>query len=102
MQQAGGLEKQLLMTELVRSREEESAVRDASGLVAAYAGDSDPEEAEPERSEEGVDKLTDWKKLACLLCRRQFPNKEALLRHQQLSELHKVLRRTRLQFFLSV
>lgn len=27
--------------------------------------------------------------MACLLCRRQFPNKEALLRHQQLSELHK-------------
>ncbi|KAJ8258600.1 hypothetical protein COCON_G00176120 [Conger conger] len=87
--QGGGLEKQLLMTELVRSREEESAVRDMSGLVAAYAGDSDPEEAESERGEEGVDKLTDWKKLACLLCRRQFPNKEALLRHQQLSELHK-------------
>ncbi|XP_075430239.1 uncharacterized protein LOC142468049 isoform X2 [Ascaphus truei] len=35
------------------------------------------------------DKLTDWKKMACLLCRRQFPNKEALTRHQQLSDLHK-------------
>lgn len=28
--------------------------------------------------------------MACLLCRRQFPNKEALVRHQQLSDLHKV------------
>ncbi|KAM8930849.1 uncharacterized protein RCH25_006827 [Pelodytes ibericus] len=35
------------------------------------------------------DKLTDWKKMACLLCRRQFPSKDALIRHQQLSDLHK-------------
>ncbi|XP_035243959.1 RNA-binding protein 5-like [Anguilla anguilla] len=87
--QGGGLEKQQLMTELVRSREEETLVKDQGGLVAAYSGDSDPEEAESEKSEEGGDKLMDWKKMACLLCRRQFPNKEALLRHQQLSELHK-------------
>ena len=65
------------------------------GLVAAYSGDSDPEDvaAEPESSEESQDKLTDWKKMACLLCRRQFPNKDALMRHQQLSDLHKVPRR---------
>ena len=66
------------------------------GLVAAYSGDSDPEEggaAEPERDggEQGQDQLTDWKKMACLLCRRQFPNKDGLVRHQQLSDLHKVL-----------
>ncbi|KAI1890909.1 hypothetical protein AGOR_G00158450 [Albula goreensis] len=85
----GGFEKQQLMTELARSGEEESPVKPQSGLVAAYSGDSDPDEAEAEKSEEGGDKLTDWKKMACLLCRRQFPNKEALLRHQQLSELHK-------------
>lgn len=61
------------------------------GLVAAYSGDSDPEEggADPDAAD-GQDKLTDWKKLACLLCRRQFPNKESLIRHQQLSDLHKV------------
>lgn len=60
------------------------------GLVAAYSGDSDPEEggADPDAAD-GQDKLTDWKKLACLLCRRQFPNKESLIRHQQLSDLHK-------------
>lgn len=62
------------------------------GLVAAYSGDSDPEEggAEPDGGDISQDKLTDWKKLACLLCRRQFPNKESLIRHQQLSDLHKV------------
>lgn len=60
--------------------------------MAAYSGDSDPEEggAEPDGGDISQDKLTDWKKLACLLCRRQFPNKESLIRHQQLSDLHKV------------
>uniref|UniRef100_A0A667YPB7 RNA binding motif protein 5 n=1 Tax=Myripristis murdjan TaxID=586833 RepID=A0A667YPB7_9TELE len=61
----------------------------AHGLVAAYNGDSDPEEAGPDKMEEDAGKLTDWKKMACLLCRRQFPTKEALIRHQQLSDLHK-------------
>uniref|UniRef100_A0A8C7VTE1 RNA binding motif protein 5 n=1 Tax=Oncorhynchus mykiss TaxID=8022 RepID=A0A8C7VTE1_ONCMY len=73
--QAGSLE--MLMSEV--------------GLVAAYSGDSDPEEggaAEPEHGGE-QDQLTDWKKMACLLCRRQFPNKDGLVRHQQLSDLHK-------------
>uniref|UniRef100_A0A9J8CE84 RNA binding motif protein 5 n=1 Tax=Cyprinus carpio carpio TaxID=630221 RepID=A0A9J8CE84_CYPCA len=68
------------------------------GLVAAYSGDSEPEEVT--EGDEREDKLTDWKKIACLLCRRQFPNKEALIRHQQLSDLHKqnleVLRRSKL------
>ncbi|XP_051499932.1 LOW QUALITY PROTEIN: RNA-binding protein 10-like [Apus apus] len=65
------------------------------GLVAAYSGESESEE-EGERGGLGGpppdrpgEPLTDWHKLACLLCRRQFPSKEALLRHQQLSGLHK-------------
>ncbi|XP_035512342.1 RNA-binding protein 10 [Morone saxatilis] len=58
------------------------------GLVPAYSGETDSEEEGGERDErEG--RMTDWVKLACLLCRRQFPSKEALIRHQQLSELHK-------------
>ena len=70
------------------------------GLLAAdYGAGSDDEEEEkheqpmPSRSpqDEKEDKLTDWKKMACLLCRRQFPSKDALIRHQQLSDLHKVL-----------
>ncbi|XP_036850124.1 RNA-binding protein 6 isoform X1 [Manis javanica] len=79
------------------------------GLLGEYGGDSDYEEEEEEeqapapqpcvaqpqqreglgRKENGEDRLTDWSKLACLLCRRQFPNKEALIKHQQLSDLHK-------------
>ncbi|ELK25037.1 PREDICTED: RNA-binding protein 6 isoform X1 [Myotis davidii] len=78
------------------------------GLLGEYGGDSDYEEeeeeeqpppqprtAQPQQQEElskkenEEDKLTDWNKLACLLCRRQFPNKDVLIKHQQLSDLHK-------------
>ncbi|XP_063071515.1 RNA-binding protein 5 isoform X2 [Engraulis encrasicolus] len=112
--QTGALDR--LVSEAARAAEEEKPAPQQPptpstskvGLVAAYSGpDSEPEEvAEPDRGgggvtgEEASDKLTDWKKLACLLCRRQFPNKEGLLRHQQLSDLHKqnleVLRRSKL------
>ncbi|XP_034536584.1 RNA-binding protein 5 isoform X2 [Notolabrus celidotus] len=68
-------------------------------LASDYAAGSD-EEVEEDKEEAGRSsqggqpedkdsKLTDWKKMACLLCRRQFPNKDALIRHQQLSDLHK-------------
>uniref|UniRef100_A0A674AXM5 RNA binding motif protein 5 n=1 Tax=Salmo trutta TaxID=8032 RepID=A0A674AXM5_SALTR len=79
-----------VMNELLKNGEPETP----SGLVAAYiGGDSDSEDAaNPESGgggDEGSDKLTDWKKMACLLCLRQFPGRDALLRHQQLSDLHK-------------
>uniref|UniRef100_A0A8C5N003 RNA binding motif protein 5 n=1 Tax=Leptobrachium leishanense TaxID=445787 RepID=A0A8C5N003_9ANUR len=94
------LERQLMpdMMMMVNTEEEKPPKR---ALVAAYSGDSDNDD-EPERQLGLVDeeKLTDWKKMACLLCRRQFPNKDALTRHQQLSDLHKqnldVYRRSRL------
>lgn len=73
------------------------------GLLASDYGAGSDEEVEEDKVEaaknsqksqpkenEKEDKLTDWKKMACLLCRRQFPNKDALIRHQQLSDLHKV------------
>lgn len=71
------------------------------GLLASdYAAGSDEEVEEdkeeanksiqPSQLQEKDNKLTDWKKMACLLCRRQFPNKDALIRHQQLSDLHRV------------
>lgn len=91
--QAGTLDR--LMQEVARGPEEvlptSSVSTSKCGLVAAYSGDSDPEETavEPDGGEGGQDKLTDWAKLACLLCRRQFPSKESLIRHQQLSDLHK-------------
>uniref|UniRef100_A0A8D0G839 RNA binding motif protein 5 n=1 Tax=Sphenodon punctatus TaxID=8508 RepID=A0A8D0G839_SPHPU len=80
-------ERQQIMTEVIRNGEDENPLK--RGLVAAYSGDSDNEEDLLERMENEEEKLTDWKKMACLLCRRQFPNKDALLRHQQLSDLHK-------------
>ncbi|XP_075039987.1 uncharacterized protein LOC142099920 isoform X2 [Mixophyes fleayi] len=47
-----------------------------------------PKPAAP-TSSNADDNLTDWKKMACLLCRRQFSSKDALIRHQMLSLLHK-------------
>ncbi|XP_062977142.1 RNA-binding protein 5 [Elgaria multicarinata webbii] len=91
-------ERQQIMTEVIKNGDDDNPLK--RGLVAAYSGDSDNEEDFLERLENEEEKLTDWKKLACLLCRRQFPNKEALVRHQQLSDLHKqnmdIYRRSRL------
>ncbi|XP_026204552.1 RNA-binding protein 5-like [Anabas testudineus] len=85
--QMGGFEIPSLMTEQFKFTEQETSAK--GGLVAAYNGDSDPEESISERATDEEGKITDWKKMVCLLCRRQFPTKEALLRHQQLSDLHK-------------
>lgn len=71
---------------LVNSFLEDDDPSGNNGLVAAYGSDTD-EEIEDVQQEER--QHTDWSKLACLLCKRQFPSKEALLRHQQLSDLHK-------------
>uniref|UniRef100_A0A672ZMP2 RNA-binding protein 5-like n=1 Tax=Sphaeramia orbicularis TaxID=375764 RepID=A0A672ZMP2_9TELE len=76
-----------LMAEQFRITEQEISAK--SGLAAAYNGDSDPEEGSSERAADDEGKITDWIRMVCLLCRRQFPTKEALLRHQQLSDLHK-------------
>ncbi|XP_066520248.1 RNA-binding protein 5 isoform X2 [Hoplias malabaricus] len=91
---------------LAPAKKEEKVSKRPTGslgmLADDYAAGSDEEEEEkhekPEeplpaktqsQPEEKEDRLTDWKKMACLLCRRQFPNKDALIRHQQLSDLHK-------------
>ncbi|XP_067854589.1 RNA-binding protein 5-like isoform X5 [Heptranchias perlo] len=78
------------LVEHLRDDDESPLKRKSSplqGLVASYSGESDDEEQETIQDLE--EKLTDWSKIACLLCRRQFPNREALTRHQQLSDLHR-------------
>lgn len=77
------LERPPILMEQIKHHEERESP--PQGLVAGYSGETDSEEEAGEREE----RLTDWSKLACLLCRRQFPSKEALIRHQQLSELHR-------------
>lgn len=62
-------------------------MQDQGALVASYGGGSDSDEGEEPSSEDQFH--TDWTKMACLLCKRQFPAKEALQRHQQLSDLHR-------------
>ena len=58
--------------------------------MASYGGESDDEEENDHVDEVDENKLLDWTKLACLLCKRQFPSREVMLKHQQLSDLHKV------------
>ncbi|XKL65564.1 hypothetical protein PGB90_008984 [Kerria lacca] len=56
-------------------------------LVAEYGQGSESDEDNEDVHQD--DKHVDWAKMACLLCKRAFPNKETLLKHQQLSDLHK-------------
>ncbi|BES93249.1 RNA-Hypothetical protein protein [Nesidiocoris tenuis] len=56
-------------------------------LVAAYGQGSDSEEEEEESQEDKHH--TDWTKNICLLCKRQFANRDTLVKHQQMSDLHK-------------
>ena len=63
--------------------------RSFNSLVADYGSSSNSED-EIEDILQEEKKHTDWEKLACLLCRRQFSTKQFLERHQQLSDLHKV------------
>ena len=66
---------------------ERRSAQAAEALVAAYGTDSDSDgEKKPPPSAES---LIDWVKLACLLCKRQFKDKEQLSKHQQVSDLHK-------------
>lgn len=60
-------------------------------LVAEYGQGSDSEEDAEDLHQQHLqdDKHVDWSKMACLLCKRAFPNRETLLKHQQLSDLHK-------------
>lgn len=91
------IERQAAVMEAMRKKElddkKSGPAKGKDGLVAAYGGNSDTDE-DGDGGEGGggvldENRLTDWQKLACLLCKRQFPSKEALVRHQQLSDLHK-------------
>ncbi|TSP79452.1 RNA-binding protein 10 [Bagarius yarrelli] len=75
-----------ILTEHMQHPDERESSPPLQSSASVYRGESMGEDqGEGERDE----RMTDWTKLACLLCRRQFPSKEALIRHQQLSELHK-------------
>ncbi|MCJ8741377.1 hypothetical protein PDJAM_G00070120 [Pangasius djambal] len=85
LEKKGALSERLqILTEHIQHPEERESPPPQS-TAAVYRGETDGEDGRGERDE----RMTDWAKLACLLCRRQFPSKEALIRHQQLSELHK-------------
>lgn len=69
----------------IPSQDQESASSVASDASQAEAETIDPCVAR--RDEEC--KLMDWSKLLCLLCKRQFASKDQLMKHQQLSDLHR-------------
>ena len=65
--------------------------------MASYGGGDDSGEEESDvaggaTEEDAFDEasLTDWTKMACLLCKRQFSTKEMLMKHTNQSDLHKV------------
>ncbi|KAG8188837.1 hypothetical protein JTE90_004649 [Oedothorax gibbosus] len=87
-------ERNALMAEL----DTKLSVQSTKTALVSYGDDSDsdpePDNAQPDvKRTQGnkvdVSQFIDLSKMACLLCKRQFPNKDALNRHQQLSDLHK-------------
>ncbi|XP_072026821.1 RNA-binding protein 5-like isoform X2 [Amphiura filiformis] len=69
---------------------------DNNPIVASYGGGSDSEDEQDQNGSnngQGIkdadQPMTDWNKLICLLCKRQFPSREVLVKHQQFSDLHK-------------
>nr|CAD7423768.1 unnamed protein product [Timema monikensis] len=61
--------------------------RNVPSLVPKYGGGSDSEDNEDSQSDES--QFTNWVKMACLLCKRQFPTKDALIRLMPLFLFHK-------------
>ncbi|GFY43688.1 RNA-binding protein 5 [Trichonephila inaurata madagascariensis] len=87
-------ERNALMAEL----DNKLSVSATKTTLVSYGDDSDsdiepdasqPDVKKPQSSKVDESKFVDLSKMACLLCKRQFPNKDALTRHQQLSDLHK-------------
>lgn len=85
------LERKDLVLPILSNGMDMKAATKHESLVAAYGqgSDSEPEESQEDASQMDIKCLTDWTKMACLLCKRQFPSKDALVKHQQLSDLHK-------------
>merc|ERR1711988_1310522 len=62
-----------------------------SGLASltGYGSADEPEEEVASMNSVDEQQFTDWSQLACLLCKRAFPSKEKLIKHNQVSDLHK-------------
>ncbi|GIY23570.1 hypothetical protein CDAR_7412 [Caerostris darwini] len=90
------LEKRSTLTErsaLIAELDNKIHISATKTTLVSYGDDSDsdtePDSSQPQNSKIDESKYIDLSKMACLLCKRQFSNKEALTRHQQLSDLHK-------------
>ena len=76
-------------------------VNDEHGILLLQDGGNDKPSLLTQAEEINVEPVTrgggggetshiDWQQLVCLLCKRKFGSKEQLVKHQQLSDLHKV------------
>ena len=77
-------------------------VNDECGILLLQDGGTDKPSLLTQAEEINVEPVTrggggggetshiDWQQLVCLLCKRKFGSKEQLVKHQQLSDLHKV------------
>jgi len=59
------------------------------GSDSAEEGDQGNSAGSASASNLDEQQLTDWSKLACLLCKRQFPSREKLTKHNDKSDLHR-------------
>ena len=87
----GDMEKSSLneVLQVLQRKQLADSKKSSSAIVAAYGSDSDSDTTATNEKRADLEALIDWNKLACLLCKRQFANKETLIKHQQLSDLHK-------------
>ncbi|TRY72846.1 hypothetical protein DNTS_006518 [Danionella cerebrum] len=80
------LERPQILSEQIRQPQERHGISPSHALLPSASAGVVESVGEMDDHNE---RLSDWFKLACLLCRRQFPSREALIRHQQLSDLHR-------------
>ncbi|XP_048577225.1 RNA-binding protein 5 isoform X1 [Nematostella vectensis] len=78
------LPKRVTASPLAAMATEEEPAPSPLGTLAQY-GDDDDSDTEEDPSAQ----FTDLKLMACLLCKRQLPSREALDKHMQFSDLHK-------------
>jgi len=91
----------LAFSMLQNKKDDNESTPSASSLskLSGYGSDSGPEDQPDQQtnsasnSGEAVNldeqQFTDWSKLACLLCKRQFPSREKLTKHNEKSDLHR-------------
>merc|ERR1719394_1467020 len=79
-----------------KKEQERAPMAPSSGLAGLRGYGSDDDEEDNSTSGSGnaagaadEQQFTDWRTLACLLCKRQFPSRDKLTKHNEKSDLHR-------------